>query len=157
MATQQPNLQGVGPVLFDGGSAPVSLTGSTSEVELGRIILPPYPLGTAGLLQLMAQFSTTNNANAKTVRVRSTSLAGTILASGNISGNGGATFGTLIGVRPAGILGSGLASSFFGLNAALASVALDWSVNNPILITGQLAVGTDTLTLEHSFWLGFKY
>lgn len=139
--------------------AAVALTGSTSETLLATIPIPAGELGLNGAVIVTVYFSMTNNANNKTPRVRF-GASGAGLSGSNIHGPVQASVAGYRGqamimnrnslssqvTAPAG-LGAGGWNTSTGTNPGTSSI--DTSAATEIAISGQLATGTDTLTLEY--------
>lgn len=136
------------PVILAQSATAQSVTGTTTETTLATITIPGGMMGANGKLRVSALFSMTNNANNKTPRIRlggSETLAAPFASASAISlartiANRGATNSQLS--EPGTSTGFGTAGS------AVVTTAVDTSVDQSLTITGQLAVGTDTLTLE---------
>jgi len=132
-------------------SAPVSLTGSTSAVTLATVTIPAGLLGANGKLKIYPLWSTTNNANVKTLRAVFGGSICTTMTSQSVPNNSG-----LLIIRNANSESSQRCSSglIAGIGASFGSIAnttIDTTAATTLTITGQLAVGTDTLTLEDLF------
>jgi hypothetical protein len=122
-----------------------------TEDVLATITVPANAMGANGVLRITTTWSYTNNANTKTVRIRYSGLTGalyvnstlttqlTIFAKAIIANRGvtNSQIGYADGVNASG-----------GLIANAATSAADTTASTTIVITGQKAVGTDTLTLE---------
>lgn len=126
----------------------VPLTGSTSETTLATIIIPGGSMGPNGRCIVTALLTGTNNANAKTLKVK---LAGNFYL--NYSAASVATTRVRVEIANRNSQSSqvGGAVSIAGLGGSSGgalNTAVDTSANVTILITGQLASGADTITLE---------
>lgn len=125
-----------------------AVTGTTVETTLRTITLPGGLIG-AGAIRLHTAWSATNNANAKTCRVK---LGATVLGSGSASSVAGIRFSTILFVRPTAELvhhvGAANMADQSGSGAAWAVVPFDPAIDQVLTITGQLATAGDTLTLE---------
>lgn len=137
--------------------ASVALTGSTSETVMATITIPAGVLGPNGSVRVRTLWSATNNANNKTRRIRYGALG---------AGTGGAV---MLGIASASVAtmqhytqwtnrnatnsqvgmatGAGT-GGFTESTSAIATAAIDTTAATDVVITGQLATGTDTLTLE---------
>ena len=132
-------------------SAPFSSTGSTSVVTLATITIPAGLLGANGKLKIYPLWATTNNANVKTLRVLFGGSTCSTMPTQNVPNNSG-----LIIIRNANSessqkCSSGLVAGIGASSGSIASTTIDTSAATTITITGQLAVGTDTMTLEDLF------
>jgi len=132
-------------------SAPVSLTGSTSVVTLATITIPAGLLGANGKLKIYPLWATTNNANVKTLRANIGGLLCTTMTSQSVPNNSGLVIIRNINNEAAQKCSSGLVAGIGSSAGSIASPTVDTSAATTITITGQLAVGTDTLTLEDLF------
>lgn len=140
---------GVNVMPFQSGAAGAALTGSTSETVLATLTLPGGTLGPNGSIQADALFSVNNSAGAKTVRFRFGGISGMVF---------GASVGsTSIGGRATGLMQNrnnisaqiGSANNaFVAATTAHNTGALNTANAQDIVITGQLATGTDSITLE---------
>lgn len=132
-------------------SAPVSLTGSTSVVTLATITIPAGLLGANGKLKIYPLWSTTNNSNVKTLRANIGGLLCTTMTSQSVPNNSGLVIIRNINSEAVQKCSSGLVAGIGSSLGSIASPTVDTSAATTITITGQLAVGTDTLTLEDLF------
>jgi len=139
--------------LLSASAVPLLLTGTTAETALAEIQIPGGALGPHGIVRLTSSWSWTANANNKTLRTRLGGLAGTILRSTvqttNLMifeivmfGNQGAAnsqkvFQPLSTVTP-----------FNVSSAAQPTAAIDTSLTQSLVISGQLANAGDSVTLE---------
>ena len=132
-------------------SAPVSLTGSTSAVTLATITIPAGLLGANGKLKIYPLWSTTNNANAKTLRLNiGGSLCSTMLSQ-SVPNNSGLLIIRNTNNESAQKCSSGLVAGIGSSSGSIAAPTVDTTAATTITITGQLAVGTDSMTLEDLF------
>ena len=132
-------------------SAPVSLTGSTSVVTLATITIPAGLMGANGKLKIYPLWATTNNANIKTLRATFSGLTCTTMTSQSVPNNSGLVIIRNTNSESAQKCSSGLVAGIGASSGSIASPTVDTSAATTITITGQLAVGTDTLTLEDLF------
>ena len=132
-------------------SAPVSLTGSTSVVTLATITIPAPLLGPNGKLKIYPLWSTTNNANVKTLRAVFSGSACTTMTSQNVSNNSGLVIIRNTNSESAQKTSSGLVAGIGSSFGSIASTTIDTTAATTLVISGQLAVDTDTLTLEDLF------
>ena len=132
-------------------SAPVSLTGSTSVVTLATITIPAGLLGANGKLKIYPLWATTNNANVKTLRANIGGVVCTTMTSQSVPNNSGLVIIRNINSEAVQKCSSGLVAGIGSSTGSIASPTVDTSAATTITITGQLAVGTDTLTLEDLF------
>ena len=132
-------------------SAPVVLTGSTSVVTLATITIPAGLLGANGKLKIYPLWSTTNNANVKTLRVVFGGSALTTMTSQSVPNNSGLVIIRNINSESAQKTSSGLVAGIGASFGSIASTTIDTTAATTLVISGQLAVGTDTLTLQDLF------
>ena len=132
-------------------SAPVSLTGSTGVVTLATITIPAGLIGANGKLKIYPLWSTTNNANIKTLRVLLGGSTCTTMTSFSVPNNSGLLIIRNINSESAQKCSSGLVAGIGSSAGSIASPTVDTSAATTIAITGQLAVGTDAMTLEDLF------
>ena len=116
-------------------ATPVALTGTTSETTMLTVSIPASLMNKRGRASVIVLFSLTNNANAKTVKVKV----------------GGATIITFTSTNQ-NLLG--LSGWLLNLNSetsqksnSAASFTIDTTIANDLVITGQLANAGDTVTL----------
>jgi len=138
-------------ILFYDLTAALALTNTTLETSLVTIIIPAGLIGSNGKVKLYSLFSATNNANNKTVRIKLGGSTGYFLQS-----SGYAQLSSLVIFRNFNSesvqkVSSGLPAGLGSTGGSFTSLTIDTSVATTITITGQLAVGTDTLTLEDLF------
>ena len=132
-------------------SAPVVLTGSTSGVTLATITIPAGLIGANGKLKIYPLWATTNNANVKTLRLNIGGVLCSTMTSQSVPNNSGLLIIRNINSESAQKCSSGLVAGIGASSGSIASTTIDTTAATAITITGQLAVGTDTLTLEDLF------
>jgi len=127
----------------------VTLTGSTAETVLATVKIPAKSLGRNGAIRTTALYRVTNSANNKTLRMRLGGLAGASMGSfitlNTLSAR--LVFAFQNQDNPASqvaIDGGG-----FGASAsAILTGMVDTSVEQDLVLTGQLANGADSIVLE---------
>lgn len=139
------------PVILAQSGVPSALTGTTAETTLATITIPGGMMGPNGSLRIQFEFSNTNNANLKTYR----------MYYGGLSGYG--FFGQTVTTSATGLVDRGFrnrnsvsvqispGTGLFGpgvTGGAMITGAVNSNNDQQLIITGQLAVGTDTFTLE---------
>lgn len=140
-------LKSTGTLAQSAVAAPV--TGTTSETVLATIPIPANSLGVNGTLRITTLWTITSSANNKTLRVK---LGGTPFLDIAMTTTASAHFQTHIRNRGAAnsqigfILGSGFPFSTSGGSPSTGAVNTATAQN--LEITGQLANGTETITLE---------
>ena len=138
------------PIKIFSLSVPVS-TSSTSVVTLATITIPAGLLGANGKLKIYPLWSTTNNANVKTLRAIFSGSTCTTMTSQSVSNNSGLVIIRNTNSESAQKCSSGLVAGIGSSLGSIASPTVDTSAATTLVISGQLAVGTDTLTLEDLF------
>lgn len=126
----------------------------TTEDILASIAIPAGLLGPSGILKLKAAFLFTNNANNKTFKVRLGGIGGTILVSNVLTTQVFLNFDLTIWNRGAQNSQAAFYNAWAGggssnaSSAGMTPAAIDTSAATTLVITGQKAVGSDSLTLE---------
>jgi hypothetical protein len=130
-------------------AVPASVTGTTAQTTLATIQIPAGAVGINGSLRITTLWSIPNNANTKRVRV---TLAGTAFLDNSLGAAAGMQAMTII--RNRGVINSQVSlssvagSSFSSTTGVSTTAAIDMSQAQSLIITGTLAVITDTITLE---------
>jgi len=138
------------PIKIFSLSAAVVLTGTTSVVTLATITIPAGLLGENGKLKIYPLWATTNNANVKTLRLNIGGPLST-MTSQSVPNNSGLLIIRNINSESVQKCSSGLVAGIGSSIGSIASPTIDTSAATTITITGQLAVGGDTMTLEDLF------
>ena len=139
------------PIKIFSLSAPVVLTGTTSATTLATIPIPAGLIGANGKLKIYPLWSTTNNANIKTLRVILGGSTCTTMTSQSVPNNSGLVIIRNTNSESAQKTSSGLVAGIGSSTGSIASTTIDTTAATTLVISGQLAVGTDTLTLEDLF------
>jgi hypothetical protein len=129
----------------------VTLTNTTFETELASITIKGGLMGANGKLKIWPLVSMTNNANAKTVRVK---MDGNVFYGNTRTNEAQLQFLSIVrntNSQSVQKISSGITAGLGVSTGAVASLTVDTSADFTINITGQLAVGADTLTLEGFF------
>lgn len=122
----------------------VPLTGSTSKTTLATISVPAGAMKANSALRVTMFFSATNNANVKTgtldLATWTASLSMAAAASGQV----------VFILRNRGAVNNQVAHGSINLTTTSApgTYAIDFSAAQSLVLSGTLAVGTDTITLE---------
>lgn len=130
-----------------GVAAPV--TGTTAETTLATIPLPAGIMGLNGVLRITMVWTVTNSANNKSLRVV---LGGSLFSGVDLTTTASAQF--QVHIRNRGVANSQIgfiSSSGFPFSTSGGSPVtgtVDTAVAQNLLITGQLASGAETITLE---------
>lgn len=131
--------------------ATVSHTGDTSEFALATIAVGSSLVNANSVIEVSALWSGTSSANNKSIRVRLGGLSGTQHMSQNLTTNGLAQTLTIIRMANAmnaqksfNISGT---SPFATVNAANVSGSIDMTAAQDLMITGQLANSSETISL----------
>ena len=132
-------------------SAPWVLSGSTSAVTLATITIPAGLMGANGKLKIYPLWATTNNANIKTLRAVFGGSVCTTMTSQSVPNNSGLVIIRNTNSESAQKCSSGLVAGIGASFGSIASITIVTTAATTITITGQLAVGTDPLTLEDLF------
>jgi hypothetical protein len=140
------------PTIIAHSAVPITCPLDTNENVLATITIPAGAIGANGLLDILLKLTATNDASTKTIRGRLGGVGGTILfaqatvsfatAEARFSIENRNSQSSQIGGR------SGSAGGTGGSANAFQTGAVDTSVETTLVLTGQLADGTDTLTLE---------
>ena len=139
------------PVTWRSASASSALTGTTAETTLATVSIPAGAMGPNGILRIYSLWSNTNNANSKTCRIRLGGIGGTAVAAvANASIAVVEDFRLIKNmnsvssqvVAPAGKQYVGISGS------AVTTGAVDTSLAQDLVFTGQLANSADSLTLQ---------
>jgi hypothetical protein len=126
-----------------------SYTGGTSEQILGTVIVPAYPMGKNGRLRITASWSFTNNANAKTTRLRFGGLQAYSQSNTSVAQHRPQIeIGNRNSLASQVVMIPGSATGFGQSTTATGTMTIDTSAASSVTITGQLADGADTITLE---------
>lgn len=124
--------------------AGTALTGTTALTTLASILLPAGLLGVNGSLRISAAASITNNANTKTLQF---ALGGTAFLSATATASAELQQSVLIGNR--GSLASQVGRQYGPSGgASVATGTVNTAIDQIITISGQLGVGTDSMTLD---------
>lgn len=136
-------------ILAQSGAASSAWTGSTALHDFATVTIPAGALGANGSIEVEAFWTGTNNANTKTLSIY---LGGSALHSTTTTSNSIAGVLARIANRnsqSSQIIPRPTATSPYGNGGtAHGTAAIDTSVDQVLKISGQLAVGTDSLVLE---------
>lgn len=140
-------------------SVAVPLTGTTTETVLATVTIPAGLLGMNGGLIVYSTWTTTNSANTKTPRVRFGGAAGTIYGATGLTTT--ASYADVRRIRSRNSASSqvGGTSTSGGIGtvasgAAIVTSALDMTAAQDLVLTAQLGLGSETITLEnYEVWL----
>lgn len=139
--------------LIAASAVAVSHTGDVNETTLATITIPANAMGLNGRVLVNALYSMTNNANAKTLRIRWGGIGGSIMASAGLSSvatwraqaewaNRAATNSQVGGPNNTN-------ASFNASSSAATTATQDTTTAITVVLTAQLANSADTATLEH--------
>jgi hypothetical protein len=148
----------VGASLLAASAVALSVTGNTNETVLATVSIPAGSMGLNGGVVVKSTWSHTNSANSKTLRIRFGGVSGTAYLS-----YGATTTATLteterrirnrnsassqVGNAPTGVQSG-------GSSGAIPTSAVDTTAVVDIVISGQLALGSESITLEnYEVWL----
>lgn len=140
---------GVPYILAQSGSG-VNAPGDTNENILATVTVPANALGAAGAIRLRYQMTTTNNANAKTLRVRYSGIGGTVYQQFDLVSSASFMGELIIQNRTAGTQVGATASSVPNTKngSAATTSSVDTTASTTIVITVSKATAGDTVTLE---------
>lgn len=138
-----------GAIVLQSGAA-ATLTGTLAETVLATLTVPAGWLGANGSAELAdALWSMTNNANSKTLRARLGGIGGFAFWSQAVTTSASARgMGRVQNANATNAQKAYSGASFGNSASAILTGAIDTSVAQTIVITGQLANAGDTLTLE---------
>ena len=138
--------------IFAQSATPASVTGTTVETALATISIPGGTVAQHGRVRVKTLWSMTSSTNGKTPRVRIGGLAGTELANGNVT--------TAVGFEALGadFMNAGGGNIIYfqdwlaggnvsGIGGTGGTTARDMSLTQNLVISGQLGVPGETLTL----------
>lgn len=126
--------------------------GNTNENILAAVTIPGGLMGLNGLIEIISLWSMTNSANNKTPRIRLGGIAGTVFHAPIFTTI--ATYQAYCAIRNRGAVNSQVshaaaAGTLFGTSAsAVTTGAINMAVNQDLVFTAQLALGSETLGLE---------
>ena len=116
-------------------ATPVALTGTTSETTMLTVSIPASLMNKRGRASVFVLLSLTNNANAKTIKVK---VGGQTVATVTSTNQSLLGFNTWL---------LNLNSETSQKNGSAVSLTVDTTIANDFVITGQLANAGDTVTL----------
>lgn len=145
---------GNGGVIISKSGVAVPLTGTTSETALVTIPIPANTVGANGNISVTTFWEMPSSSNQKSMRVRlgAAALAGSIVHSSSGTTIASARIETMvmalnatnsqksISINPRG-------TDYLTTQAAALATSIDMTASQNIVITGQLASGSETLTL----------
>jgi hypothetical protein len=145
--------------LLAASAVAVSVTGTTAETALATVTIPAGAMGINGGLQIWTTWSYTNSANTKTPRIRLGGAAGAVHLAPALTTS--ATFSDVRRIRNRASASAQVCSTASVAAAPIGTTtvapttsAVDTSAAQDLVITGQLALGTETITLEnYEVWL----
>jgi hypothetical protein len=135
--------RGIGGLLGSSGVA-VSHTGNVNETVLVTVPIPGRAMGPNGWIRIFSNWTYTNNANNKLMKVRLNGIAGTIYADVTMT----ATDATRIFVDIQNRNANNSQVGSFGQTTGIQTSAIDTTVNVDLVFTAQLANAADTITLQ---------
>jgi hypothetical protein len=124
------------------------LTGGTGETTLATVSVPGGAMGASGSIRITALVTCTNNANVKTLTFKYGGQSfGAVSLANQLSGHVQVTIRNRTAATQISWLNGG---SAYGVTTAAVTTtrAIDTTVAQDATITGTLANGADTLTLE---------
>lgn len=160
-ASTDPRKTGVsnGPTLLAASAVAVSVTGTVSEIALATVPVPAGAMGVNGAIMVKSQWSYTNSANNKVVRTRFGGIAGAQIMAATATATA-AIVDMERRLRNRGAANSQICSLNNGLftpgssTSTQTTTAVDTSVAQDVVFSGQLASAGETITLEsYEVWL----
>jgi hypothetical protein len=130
------------------GAAQTAVTGNTNENTTVSFVVPAGSIGPNGELRISGMLTLTNNANNKTIRVK---YGATTLWTASPTSAASFRFDIVLANRnsQSSQVNSFSSSTSYGNSAnAVGTSSIDFSADQTITITLQLATGTDSMTLE---------
>jgi hypothetical protein len=148
-----------GMALLGASAVAAPHTGNTNETALATVTIPAGAMGTSGGLHIYATWTYTNSVNNKMPRIRLGGIGGTVLSGQTLTTT--SLFNDFRRVRNRGVANSQVASNGasgsvpFGAAAiSLPALSVDTSVTFDLVFSAQLALGSETMTLEsYEVWL----
>lgn len=148
-----------GMTLLAASAVAASHTGNTNETTLATVSIPAGAMGTNGGLLIFSSWTTTNSANNKTPRIRLGGIGGTAFMAATYTTV--ATFSDARRIRNRNSASSQVASTgaatavpFGGTSSAITTGTIDTSTAQDLVLTAQLGLGSETITLEsYEVWL----
>jgi hypothetical protein len=137
-----------GPITLAQSGVASSVTGTTAETTLASVTIPGGMMGVNGVLRVTFLTNNTNNVNSKTFRLK---IGGVTVMPYTYGGSAQAQQMFILRNRGAQNVQTFLNSNavvFGTTTATTVNTNFDMSVDQVLSITGQLAVGTDSMTLE---------
>jgi len=144
----------------------VSVTGTTTETNLAVLRIPGGTMGANGIIELKTLWQFTNNSNNKTLIARFTSTSGST-AGGNMGSPVVVTttaasqqFHAIRNNNAANaqVMWAATGTTPFGTAASTPlTLTVDTTADSFINLNGQLAAGTDTVTLLHAYAVVFPH
>lgn len=136
-------------------TAAISAPADTTEDILATIKIKGGLMGRNGFLRVTAAMTVTSSANNKSLRARLGGIGGTNFISATVST--GILFESAVGIirnrnsesAQVVVTSMGSLTGAGNVGTAVSTGAVDTSVDQDLVITGQKALGSETLTLEH--------
>jgi hypothetical protein len=126
----------VHPTILYNLATPIVLTGTTAQTTLLTITIPAALMGSIGRLTMLSFFALTNNANNKTLRAAVGANQVAVQGAASLAATGFNFW----------LLNLNNAAAQRNNNSAL--FAIDTTASMDLIITGQLANATDSMTLN---------
>lgn len=143
-----------------------SVTGTTSETNLGNLLIPAGALGSNGVIEIYSLWTYTNSSNNKSLILRFNTTSGAI--SGGTMGGTSSVVTTTAATQMLNIIRANnsvaaqltwnASGTFPFTTTANAPVVtnINTAANSYINLNGILALGTETITLMHAYALIFR-
>jgi len=135
-------------------TGPVNLTGTTAETNLASLRIPANSMGKNGVIELKCLWSYTNSANVKTHNYRWNNTPGggvSITSSGPTTTATAQAFLIIRNTNATNVqVTYNTPLNPFGTSGGTPTTNLDTTQDTWLNITGQLALSTETLTLQRA-------
>lgn len=133
-------------------STTASVTGTVNETVLSTVTIPGGSIGPNGIIRIYSNWSNTNNANNKTLRIRLNGLGTQAILGANVTASG--VYSDLRQVHNVNSESSQKCSQFtflggLGASTTTTTAAIDTSADISLVFTGQLANAADTASIEN--------
>ena len=142
-------------VVCQSAATGMSVTGTTAETALANCTIPAGAIGTSGRLRITTQWTFTGSTNTKTPRVRFHTASGVL---GTVYMVNAVATAAQVAAKCTGHIwnravansqiGNAICGDLTGTSSVSVTSAIDTAAATFVNLTGQLALGTETLTLD---------
>lgn len=136
------------PYVLAQSSVAVTCPADTAKNTLATIVIPAGAMGANGRVEIDCTWTVNNNANNKILRAE---IGATAYLASTVTAVVGVRTTTVISNRnsqSSQVTGAAAAISYGGSTTGVVTSAIDMSAQQSLIISGQKAVGGDTLILE---------